>query len=236
MTPRCVLLVRAPERTHDLAEGVEAVVEPDPTELAWRGGRRVDEVVFVHGSNGGKADMEAVDYGGVRNVLAALGDRPARIALMTLIGVTSRSAAYNRSTEGPDWKRRSERLVERVVGRTPSSAQDGSTTTPRASGRCCCCKATCGGQVAHDGAISRRQIAEVLVASLASDAANHKTFELVAVEGSPPDDLEPLFAALEPDPPGSLDAVRDEDNMPLSDEPERVRKDLEAVNTQEETT
>ncbi len=230
-------LVRAAGRSRHLADGVEAVVgdltRPSSLAQAVDG---VDAVVFVHGSNGSKADMEAVDYGGVRNVLAALGDRPARIALMTLIGVTNRSAAYNRSTEGPDWKRRSERLV-RASGRPYTIVRPGwfdynapSEQKPllmqgdlRRSGG------------PGDGAISRRQIAEVLVASLASDAADHTTFELVAEEGLPPDDLEPLFAALEPDPSGSLDAVRDEDNMPLSDEPERVRKDLEAVKPREET-
>ena len=59
----------------------------------------------------GKVGAETVDYGGVRNVLAALGPRTARIALMTAIGVTNRTGAYNRSTEAHDWKRRSERLV-----------------------------------------------------------------------------------------------------------------------------
>ena len=79
-----------------------------------------------------------------------------------------------------------------------------------------------------DGAISRRQIAQVLVASLTSDAANRKTFELVAEQGQAPSDLEPRFAALEPDEPHSLDRVRDEDNMPLPQEPARVRDDLQA--------
>lgn len=36
----------------------------------------------------GRSGAEAVHYGGVRNVLDALGSRPARIALMTAIGVT----------------------------------------------------------------------------------------------------------------------------------------------------
>jgi uncharacterized protein YbjT (DUF2867 family) len=36
---------------------------------------------------------------------------PARIALMSSIGVTNRTGAYNRATEAHDWKRRSERLV-----------------------------------------------------------------------------------------------------------------------------
>lgn len=217
-------LVRAAGRSGDLADGVEAVVgdltRPRSLAPAVDG---VDAVVFVQGSNGSKADMEAVDYGGVRNVLAALGDRPARIALMTLIGVTNRSAAYNRSTASgrpytivrPGWFDYNEPGEQKPLLLQGDRRRSGGPS---------------------DGAISRRQIAQVLVTSLASDAADHKTFELVAEEGSPPDDLEPVFAALEADPPGSLDAVRDEDNMPLSDEPERVRKDLEAVNTQEETT
>ena len=80
----------------------------------------------------------------------------------------------------------------------------------------------------------RRLIAQVLVASLASDAANRKTFELVAEQGDTPQDLEPLFAALDPDLPDSMDGAHDEDNMPLHDEPTRVRQDLAAVTAAQE--
>ncbi len=52
----------------------------------------VDAIVFTLGSDGlGKVGAETVDYGGVRNVLDALGSRSARIALMTSIGVTDRA-------------------------------------------------------------------------------------------------------------------------------------------------
>ncbi len=64
----------------------------------------VDAIVFTHGSNGRPPGPEAVDYGAVRNVLAALGGREARIALMTTIGATDRKGAH-------DWKRRGERLL-----------------------------------------------------------------------------------------------------------------------------
>lgn len=84
-----------------------------------------------------------------------------------------------------------------------------------------------------DGAVSRRQIAQILVAGLASEAANGKTFELVAEQGPAPADLGPLFAAVDPDEPGSLDAVHDEDNVPLSAEPARVRADLDALRAPE---
>lgn len=73
--------------------------------------------------------------------------------------------------------------------------------------------------------IARRQLAQVLVAGLTSNGALHKTFELVATKGAA-HDLEPLFTELEADAPSALDAVHDLANMPLSTEPERVRKDL----------
>jgi uncharacterized protein YbjT (DUF2867 family) len=79
-----------------------------------------------------------------------------------------------------------------------------------------------------DGVIARRQIAEVLVGSLAWPEADRKTFELVATSGAAQQELGPLFAALDADPPGSLDAVHDTANMPPEEEPLRVRRDLDA--------
>jgi hypothetical protein len=82
-----------------------------------------------------------------------------------------------------------------------------------------------------DGVVARRQIAEVLVASLTSEAALRKTFELVATRGAAQDNLDAEFARLDADAPGALDAVHDTANMPLPDEPQRVRDDLKAVAT-----
>jgi hypothetical protein len=42
-------------------------------------------VVVTHGTTAAPCDMEAIAYGRVRNVLAALGGKPARIAPMTAI-------------------------------------------------------------------------------------------------------------------------------------------------------
>lgn len=188
----------------------------------------VDAVVFTLGSDGqGKIGARTIDYEGVRNVLAAIGDRPVRVALMTSIGVTNRNSGYNHSTEAHDWKRRSERLVR-------ASGQDYTIVRPgwfdynapdqhrlvflqgdrRHAG------------TPADGVIARQQIAQVLVGSLTSQAASHKTLELVAETGPAPTDLEPLFAELEGDASGSLDAVRDSANMPLVDEPASVQQDL----------
>jgi NAD(P)H-binding len=142
-------LVRSPDRARGLPAGVEVVVgDVTRPETLPDAVRDVDAVVFTHGSHGSKADMEAVDYGGVRNVLTALGDQPARVALMTLIGITNRSGSYNRSTEGPDWKRRSERLV-RASGRPYTIVRPGgSITTPQTSSCRSSSRETLGGPAA----------------------------------------------------------------------------------------
>ncbi|MGK9148135.1 NAD(P)H-binding protein [Plantibacter flavus] len=77
-----------------------------------------------------------------------------------------------------------------------------------------------------DGAISRRQLGQVLIESLTSASAEDVTFELVADTGPTPAQLEPLFAALDRDPADSIDGVRDPDNLPARGEPDRVRADL----------
>ena len=106
-------LVRAPSKTRRLPPDAQVVpgdvTRPDTLPGAVDG---VNAIIFTLGSDGaGKVGAESVDYGGVRNILGALGSRTARIALMTSIGVTNRTGAYNRATEAHDWKRRSERLV-----------------------------------------------------------------------------------------------------------------------------
>jgi len=180
----------------------------------------VDAVVFTHGSHGGARDAELVDYGAVRNTLAALGSRPARIALMTTVGVT-------KHTPGHDWKRRGERLVRAsglpytIVrpGWFDYNAPDQHHVVMEQGDR------KWAGDPS-DGVISRRQIAQVLVASLTSPAAVGKTLELAVERGPAQADLEPLFDELQPDAPGSLDAVLDVDNMPLENEPVAVREQL----------
>ena len=103
-------LLRTPGKARRLPPKAQVVrgdvTHPDTLPGAVDG---VDAIVFTLGSDGaGKVGAESVDYGGVRNVLGALGSRTARIALMTSIGVTNSTGAYNRATEAHDWKRRSE--------------------------------------------------------------------------------------------------------------------------------
>lgn len=191
----------------------------------------IDAIVFTHGSGGdGKTGAEQVDYGGVRNVLIALGGRKVRIALMTAIGVTDRQGAYNRATESHDWKRRGERLV-RASGLAYTIVRPGwFDYNSRDQHRLVLLQ----GDTRHagnpsDGVVSRRQIAEVLVRSLSSETGRGKTFELVAERGPVTTDFDALFAELDPDAEGALDAVRDTPNMPLNEEPARVREDLERL-------
>jgi len=227
-------LVRSASKARELAREAESVIgdltRPETLSGAVEG---IDSVVFTHGSDGGgKADSESVDYGGVRNILAALGSRTARIALMTAIGVTNRNSSYNKSTEVHDWKRRSERLV-RASGLAYTVVRPGwfdynapdelklvflqgdkrHTGTPK------------------DGVISRRQIAQVLIGSLSSENAVGKTFELIATKGSAQEDLEPLFKMLDADGKGSLDAIHDPANQPLDGELQKVRDDLDSIST-----
>ncbi|MEV6617138.1 SDR family oxidoreductase [Streptomyces sp. NPDC051051] len=187
-----------------------------------------DAIVLTLGSFGtGASSPETVDYAGVRNVLTALDGARPRVALMTSIGATTRSSGYGHLLE---WKRRSERLV-RASGLTYTVVRPGwfdmngpdehQMVFLQGDRR------RSGGPA--DGRVARADIARVLVAALTAPEAAGRTFELVAEQGAAPSDLGPLFAALDQDPPGSLDAVRDEANMPLDAEPQRVRDDLDAV-------
>jgi uncharacterized protein YbjT (DUF2867 family) len=225
-------LVRSSGKARRLPPEAQVVVgdvtRPETLAAAVDG---VDAVVLTLGSDGaGKEGAETVDYGGVRNVLRALGARPARIALMTAIGVTNRTGDYNRQTEAHDWKRRSERLV-RASGRPYTIVRPGWFDYNKPDEHSLVLlqgdKRQAGDPT--DGVIARRQIAEILVRSLTSPQAERKTFELVATAGAGQQDLEPLFAALDADPPGALDAAHDTTNMPLAEEPQRVRDDLDAV-------
>jgi len=227
-------LVRSASKARQLPREAETVIgdltRPETLSAAVNS---VDAIVFTHGSDdGGKAASESVDYGGVRNIIAALGSRKVRIALMTSIGVTNRNSSYNRSTEAHDWKRRSERLV-RASGMPYTIVRPGwfdyngpdehklvlLQGDKRHSG------------TPSDGAIARRQLAEVLVRSLSSDGAVRKTFELVSTKGAEQEDFDALFDNLDPDPPGEVDGVHDTANMPVEEEPKRVRVDLDAVQT-----
>ena len=224
-------LTRSAANARRLPAGVELaigdVTRPETLASAVDG---VDAVIFTHGSDGTKAGAQAVDYGALRSILMALRGRPVRIALMTAIGVTNRTGAYNRRTEAHDWKRRAERLV-RASGNAYTIVRPGwfdyndddqhrlvfLQGDRRQAGD------------PSDGVVARAQIAQVLVHSLHSDQAINKTFELVAERGPAPDDFDALFSTVAKDDAATLDGVGDMANQPLAAEPEHVRDTLLAM-------
>ena len=225
-------LVRKSSKTDQLPRKAQVVIgdvtRPDTLSAAVNG---VDSVVFTLGSDGaGKVGAERIDYGGVRNVLHALGSRTVRIALMTAIGVTNRTGDYNRTTEAHDWRRRSERLV-RASGLPYTIVRPGwfDYNAPDQHRLVLLQGDRRQAGDSSDGVVARRQIAQVLVHSLGSDQALRRTFELIASAGPAQDDFDALFAPLDADPQGTLDGVHDMANMALEDEPQRVRDDLDAV-------
>jgi uncharacterized protein YbjT (DUF2867 family) len=216
-------LVRSETKAAGLPDGAEVVVgdltNADSLRSAMSG---VTGVVFTHGSHGGAQAAELVDYGAVRNVLSVL-EAPARIALMTTIGVT-------KHTPGHDWKRRGERLV-RASGLPYTIVRPGwfDYNDPEQRQLVMLQGDTRWASDPSDGVVSRAQIAQVLLASLVSQVADRKTLELVGEAGPAQSDLDPLFAALRPDPADALDAVLDRDNMPPADEPQEVIAELDAI-------
>lgn len=215
-------LIRDANQASLFPEGTRIVVG-DPTDDGALADalNEVNGIVFTQGTYRND-DVEQVNYRPVHAVLNALTSS-ARIALMTTLGVT-------KPTPGHDWKRRGERLVRAsglpytIVrpGWFDYNASDEHRLVMRQG------DTRWVGSPA-DGVISRQQIAEVLIASLTSDEADRKTFELVAEKGEAQLDLGPVFADLEPDSDTALNGPKDRDNLPLSAEPERVIDELRAI-------
>jgi uncharacterized protein YbjT (DUF2867 family) len=215
LSPEAQLIVGEVTHLGDLAEAVV----------------NVDAVVFTLGAGSVCGELaEGVDYGGVRNVLTALGHLKPRIALMTAIGVTKRKDAKLGALKAHDWKRRSERLV-RASGCVYTIIRPGwfDYNEPDQQRLVLLQGDTRWASDPSDGVVSREQIAEILVRSLSTPSAAFKTVELVAEHGPATQDFDELFASMTADPPGAVDAVRDVDNMPLDEEPPQVFAHLAAL-------
>lgn len=216
-------LVRDDSKAGMFPDEVEVVVaDTSRPETLGRAVDGVSGVVFTQGTYV-ESEAKEANYLPVLSVLRALAvlRRPARIALMTTVGVT-------KPTVGHDWKRRGERLV-RASGLPYTIVRPGWFDYNEADelALVMCQGDTQWSGSPADGVVSRAQIAQVLVASLRSTAATGKTLELTATTGQATRDLEPLFAALEAD--SDLEGVRDRDTLPLASEPEEVREALEVM-------
>ncbi|MEE1765214.1 SDR family oxidoreductase [Streptomyces sp. SP18BB07] len=220
-------LVRDVRRGERLLPGVELVRGDleDPASLrnAVEG---ADAIVLTHGSGGDPETRRRVDYGGVRNLLRALGGAQPRVALMTSIYATRSDIPGN-----SPWKRRSERLL-RVSGLPYTIVRPGWFDQAGPTQRRLVLEQ--GGTV--DGGIARDQIAETLVRSLLTDTALGKTFELIAEEGKEPANWTELFSALKTDESGSVDGVLDPSDLPVDAEPQAVRADLDAFRSSHGTS
>jgi len=176
-------------------------------------------IVMTHGAPGEPDAGERIDYGGMRNVLHALGAQKPRIALM--------SSVYAARTDVPGanpWKRRAERLL-RASGLEHTIVRPGWFDKAGPSER----KLVLGQENSLDGGIARSQIAEVLIHSLVTDGARGKTFELVATDGEQQTDWNELFAPLRSDRPGDLDGALDPQDLPIENEPENIQNDLNTI-------
>ena len=122
------------------------------------------------------------------------------------------------------WKRRSERLV-RATGAPYTIVRPGWLDTGSPNDRLLVLAQGDTGT----GAVSRFQVADVLVGSLLTEEADGRTFELFATTGNTPQDLPALFAATTADQPGDLNGAHDLPTLPIEDEPPAVRRDLDAV-------
>lgn len=217
-------LVRDPAQAELFPAGVKVVVgDLTRAETLHEAVAGVTGIIFTHGISGNDPrGAEQVNYGAVRNVLSVL-KTPARIALMTTVGVTKPSV-------GHDWKRRGERLL-RASGLPYTIVRPGwfDYNAPDQQRLVMRQGDTHWAGSPADGVVSRVQIAQVLVAALTSDAANRKTFELVADRGDAQEDITPLFSDLPADPSRSLDAILDRENLPLDQEPNNVIQDLDAI-------
>ncbi|MGV9423339.1 SDR family oxidoreductase [Streptomyces sp. NPDC003656] len=226
LTP--VALARDAGRAREVLPGTEIVTGDltDPGSLA-DAVRDIDAVVFVHGSDGDSRpdSLERVDYGGVLDVLRALGERRPRIVLMTTFFITHRDHFFNEGGHALDWKRRSERLV-RAFGAPYTIVRPGWLDSGPGGEH-----VSVGQGDTVEGSIGREVLARVLVAALLDDETTGKTFEVFAGPGTPTTDFGALFDGLRPDEPGAPDAVEDTANLPESGEPERVRADLAALRT-----
>jgi uncharacterized protein YbjT (DUF2867 family) len=181
----------------------------------------VDTVILTQGVSAG-GSPEEVDYIGVRNLLDAVGANTPHIIAMTALYVTRPEHFLNTQFDHVlDWRRRAERLI-RASGLPYTivrpgwfdRAEPGHATTVFEQGD------------TADAGVSRAQIADVLVHAITEPDAVGKTFELISGPGAADADWTAMFAALDADPVGGIDGVRDANTLPVADEPAAVQQDL----------
>lgn len=144
----------------------------------------------------GDASPEKIDYEGVRNlVMAARNASVGRFVLVSSIGVTHPEHPLNNFGRALDWKLKGENVL-RTSGLLYTIVRP-ATLTDDSGGKTALRIAQ--GDSISSGFISRSDVAAVCLAALNDMATYHSTFEVVAQEGAPPNDISALFAALKTD-------------------------------------
>ncbi|QMW65378.1 SDR family oxidoreductase [Mumia sp. ZJ1417] len=221
------VLTRDPRRARSIADPAVEIAGGDFSDVASVAAALTDveAVVMTHGAPYGSGDYEAVDYGAVRTLVEALGDRTARVALMTSIGVTGTGTGDD-AADLLRWKRRGERLL-RASGLPytivrPGWFGTGTGDEERVDLR--------QGDLTEYGPVRRRHVAETLVHALRTPAATGRTVEVFSVDGPPLDDWEAAFASTDPDPlpstASAFNGAHDRATLPLDQEPAGVLADL----------
>lgn len=190
------------EALRPVLEGVDAVVLTHGTDVDGRGGRTFYDVVA--------AVIEVLPEG-------------AHVALMTSMRTSEHPARY----EFIAWKRRAERLL-RASGRPYTIVRPGWFDYQGADERVIDLRQ--GDLVTGQRGVSKHHVAQVLLAGAHVASAPGRTVEVFSKAGRPDADVPALVAAMradDPEHPGR--AVLDELEVPLSDEPEAVRGDVEVL-------
>lgn len=162
----------------------------------------VSHVISVVGSRevSGPNSAEFVDYGGVVNLVeAAKAAGVEHFVLLTAIGVTDPSHPFNKATKGAlEWRFKGEEhlrdsglgytvvrpagLVNRPAGEQGLRIEQGDIWKPLLR-----------------STLSREDLAQVLIESLANAGARNATFEIANDPGRPPGDWRAQLSTLEPD-------------------------------------
>lgn len=180
----------------------------------------VQSVIMTHGAAYGSGDYEAVDYGAVPALLAALDARRPHVVLMSSIGVTGEGGP---ARDLLNWKRRGEMLL-RASGLPytivrPGWFDAGSAADDHINLR--------QGDLVEYGPVRRVHVADTLVQAIRNPEAIGKTMEVFSSSGPRVTDWPAEFARLTPDEQGTIG----EDGP----EPERFRRELERVKAQRRT-
>ena len=181
------------------ADGVDLVVgdvrQPETLPSAFAG---VQAVICTIGAKApvGDSRPEKVDYEGVRNlVLAARAAQVERFLLISSIAVTHPEHPLNNFGRVLDWKLKGEDFLRTsglsyTIIRPGGLTDDPGGTSAFQIGQ---------GDTISGGRISRDDVAALSLAALDEVPTYQTTFEVIAEEGDPPEDLRALFASLKTD-------------------------------------